>query len=133
MQNLLKEFENILRKEGRFISNDGKLLKNSIIEAGLHLDPLLLKLLIGNKATKEVFFVEIGSVLVFDKVKFQKFVSNKQFLSNSYTSFKNKIGLSDGGDGYLKQRNDVVLNWAYKDCVLEGGMVILPIFSGGLE
>ena len=120
-QNLLKELEITLKKEKRFISEDGELLKNSIIEAGLHLDPLLLKLLMRNRSTKRVFFAEIEGVLVFDKIAFQKFVSNKQFLADSYTSFKNKIGLSDGGDGYLKQRNDVVLNWAYKDCVLEGG------------
>lgn len=121
-QNLLKELETTLRKEKGFVSDDGKLLKNSIIEAGLHLNPSLLKLLIENKVTKQVFFAKVGSALVFDKIAFQKFVSNKQFLANSYTSFKNKIGLSDGHNGYLKESNDVVLNWAYKDCVLEGGM-----------
>ena len=122
MQNLLKELETVLRKEVKFVSDDGRLLKNSIIEAGLRLDPSLLKLLVENETIKEVFFAEVDSTLVFDKFEFQKFVSNKQFLKDSYTSFKNKIGLSDGEDGYLKQRNDVVLNWAYKDCVLEGGM-----------
>ena len=114
--------ETVLRKEVKFVSDDGKLLKNSIIEAGLRLDPSLLKLLVENETIKGVFFAEVDSTLVFDKFEFQKFVSNKQFLEDSYTSFKNKIGLSDGEDGYLKQRNDVVLNWAYKDCVLEGGM-----------
>lgn len=122
MQNLLKELETVLKKEKKFISEDGELLKNSIIEAGLHLEPSLLKLLMKNKVIERCFFVKVGNALVFDKIAFQKFVSNKQFLADSYTSFKNKIGLSDGGDGYLKQRNDVVLNWAYKDCVLEGGM-----------
>lgn len=120
--NLLKELEATLKKEKRFVSENGKLLKNSIIQAGLRPDPLLLKLLMGNKITKQVFFEKIGSALVFDKIAFQKFVSNKQFLADSYTSFKNKVGLSDGYDGYLKESNDVVLNWAYKDCVLEGGM-----------
>ena len=122
MQNLLKELEIILKEEKEFVSDDGKLLKNSVIEAGLRPDSSLLRLLIGNETTKKAFFIEVGTALVFDKIAFQKFVSNKQFLANSYTSFKNKIGLSDGGDGYLRQRNDVVINWAYKDCVLEGGM-----------
>ena len=122
MQNLLKELESILKQEEEFVSGDGKLLKNSVIEAGLRLDSSLLNLLIGNETTKKAFFTEAGTALVFDKIAFQKFVSNKQFLANSYTSFKNKIGLSDGGDGYLRQGNDVVLNWAYKDCVLECGM-----------
>ncbi|MEK7250923.1 MAG: site-specific DNA-methyltransferase [Bacteroidota bacterium] len=31
--------------------------------------------------------------MVFDKEKFMKFVDNKEFLPDSYTAFKNKIGL----------------------------------------
>ena len=32
----------------------------------------------------------------------------------------NKIGLLTNGE-YLKEKNDISLAWAYKDCVLEGG------------
>ena len=47
-------------------------------------------------------------------------VSNKQFLPDSYTSFKNKIGLIDDNDHlYLKRRCRVSL--ALQSCVLEGG------------
>jgi len=60
--------------------------------------------------------------MVFDKEKFLQFVSNKAFLPDSYTAFKNKIGLTgDGGTTYLSRHRDVVLAWPYKDCVLEGG------------
>ena len=121
MQNLLGELEELLQKEPKFVA-DGKLLKNKIIEAGLRPAPALLKLLMKHSKIKKHFFQKVDDVLVFDKIKFQKFVSNKQFLANSYTSFKNRIGLSDGDEGYLKESGDVVLNWAYKDCVLEGGM-----------
>ena len=31
---------------------------------------------------------------MFDKIKFQRFVSNKKFLPDSFTAFKNKIGFS---------------------------------------
>ena len=64
----------------------------------------------------------MAGTLVFDKVKFQDFVSNKAFLPDSYTAFKNRIGLTDGRGDYLSQSRDVVLAWPYKDCVLEGGM-----------
>ena len=57
---------------------------------------------------------------MFDKIKFQKFVTNKEFLADSYTAFKNKIGLTANGQ-YLTQSNEVVLDFPYKDCVLEGG------------
>ena len=59
-------------------------------------------------------------MLVFDKVAFQSFVSNKQFLPDSYTAFKNKIGLTANHE-YLTESKEVVLAWPYKDCVLEGG------------
>ncbi len=68
-----------------------------------------------------IFFTEAGGTLVFDKVAFQRFVSNKAFLPDSYTAYRNRIGLSQGDD-LLKQRQDVVLAWPFKDCVLEGGM-----------
>jgi len=60
-------------------------------------------------------------MLVFDKVRFQKFVMNKRFLPDSYTSFKNKIGLTTDEGDFLAESREVVLSWPYKDCVLEGG------------
>jgi len=58
--------------------------------------------------------------LVFNKDKFVKFVSFQEFLPSSFTSYKNKIGLATD-DEYLSENKDVVLNWPYKDCILEGG------------
>ena len=47
--------------------------------------------------------------------------SNKEFLPDSYTAFKNKIGLTNEQGDYLTNSQEVVLAWPYKDCVLEGG------------
>ena len=121
MQNLFKDLENLLQQEQHFIS-DGALLKNVVIEAALNLDSRLLELLMQSDTIKAHFFTEVSGVLVFDKVKFQDFVSNKAFLPDSYTAFKNRIGLTSGRHDYLSQSRDVVLAWPYKDCVLEGGM-----------
>jgi len=44
----------------------------------------------------------------------------KNYFNDSYTQYKNKVGLTIDGK-YLKQRNEVALVWPYKDCVLEGG------------
>lgn len=68
-----------------------------------------------------MFFSDVEGVLIFDKVKFQRFVSDTQFLGGSYTAFKNKIGLSDGDCHFLSESQDIVLSWPYKDCMLEGG------------
>lgn len=120
MQNLLEELIQLLSKDDRLVS-EGKLLKNKVIELALNMDAGLIKLLLKNESIKRHFFVEVGNVLVFDKIKFQKFVSNKQFLPDSYTAFKNKIGLVNENGDYLSESREVVLAWPYKDCVLEGG------------
>ena len=60
-------------------------------------------------------------MFIFYKVKFQQFVSNKQFLPDSYTAFKNKIGLVNENRNYFTDSREIVLAWPYKDCVLEGG------------
>lgn len=120
MQNLLDNLKNLLQKDERLVS-EGELLKNKIIELALKTDRDLIELLLSDKQMKEVFFTEVGRATIFDKDKFIKFISNKQFLPDSYTAFKNKIGLTVG-DEYLSEKKEVVLSWPYKDCVLEGGM-----------
>ena len=45
------------------------------------------------------------------------------FNKGSYTEYSNKIGLySNSQESFISQSPDVVLNFPYKDCVLEGGM-----------
>jgi adenine-specific DNA-methyltransferase len=122
MQNLLQDLRDLLAQDPRLISQDGALLKNLVIELGLKLDVDLLRLLLSHDRIKQHFFTPVDGVLVFDKDKFLRFVNNKEFLPDSYTAFKNKIGLSDdGGETYLSRRREVTLVWPYKDCVLEGG------------
>jgi len=121
MENLLDNLKKLLKKDERLISED-ELLKNKIIELAIKLDKDLIKLLLSDKKMKEVFFVNVDGALIFDKDKFIKFVSNKQFLPDSYTSFKNKIGLIDEKGEFISEKKEVVLSWPYKDCVLEGGM-----------
>ena len=121
MQNLLEELKKLLEQDERLVV-EGKLLKNKIIESALKLNVDLIRLLLKSETIKTHFFQEVDGVLVFDKIKFQKFVSNKAFLPDSYTSFKNKIGLVTENEEYLSESKEVVLAWPYKECVLEGGM-----------
>ena len=123
MQNLQNELINILQHEDALVV-DGQLNKNKIVEMALQVDPRLIKHLIKHDTFKTHFFTDVERVLVFDKIKFQRFVNNKSFLPDSYTAFKNKIGLTinDGTtDNYITTKSDVVLAWPHKDCVLEGG------------
>lgn len=119
-QNLFRELEVLLAQDPRLVV-DGQLLKNKITELALAVDAGLLKLLLSHEGMKKHFFTAVDAVLVFDKLKFQQFVGNKEFLKDSYTAFKNKIGLTTRTGEYLTNSREVVLAWPYKDCVLEGG------------
>ncbi|MFB6200075.1 MAG: DNA methyltransferase, partial [Candidatus Nanohaloarchaea archaeon] len=99
---------------------DGEFSRNRTIEQANKSDEELIGLLLSNERLKDHFFTEAGDNYVFDKEKFVEFVNNKQFLEDSYTQFKNKVGLKTG-DEYYREKKDVELAWPYKDCVLQGG------------
>ena len=121
MTNLFNELVKLLEANSLYMSDDGSLMKNKVVEAGLALNPELIKLLLEHDGLRRNFFVDIEGLTVFDKVKFQKFIMNKRFLPDSYTSFKNKIGLTNEEGDFLADSKEVVLSFPYKDCVLEGG------------
>ncbi len=93
-------------------------MKDAVVDAAMALDKALLALLIKDDRARKHFFLEVDEILVFDKLAFQKVVTNRNFLPNSFTEFSNKIGLSTQEN---LGANDIILEWPYKDCVLEGG------------
>lgn len=115
-----QKLEALLKTKPEHLGQDGGLLKTQIIH-GVHTDnPALIELLLSDSTVKAEYFKEIGGALVFLKDKFLTALEDKNFLANSYTAYKNKIGLMDN-EGLLKYRGEVVLNFPFKDCVLEGG------------
>lgn len=121
MKNMLDILIDLLKTQKRYCSNDGELLKNAVYEDAMKMNADLLKLLFNNEVTKERFFTDIDGISVFDKVGFGWVVNNREFLPDSYTRFKNKIGLVNNNGDYISTSNDVELVFPYKDCVLEGG------------
>lgn len=124
MANFYETLIEILKNDDRFFSNEGDLLKNSVYEAAMRMDSNLIDLLFKNDVTKSKLFKEIGNYSVFDKVEFGWIINNRQFLPDSYTKFRNKIGLIDESDKFISSKGDVLLAFPYKDCVLEGGQTI---------
>lgn len=118
---LYHELETLLRNDSKYCMDDGTLIKAKIVEDALNLQPDLLKYILSHAELKANFFSEVSETLVFDKVKFQQFVINKSFLPDSYTAYKNKIGLTDQEGRFISESREVVLAWPYKDCMLEGG------------
>ena len=120
-QHLYHELYDVLRMEDRYCTDAGELIKSNIQEDALNLAPSLLKLLLANESLNRHFFRDVDGIRVFDKVAFQKLIMNKQFLPDSYTAYKNKIGLTTDDGRFITDSREVVLAWPYKDCMLEGG------------
>ncbi len=117
---LYQILESQLKKEPNYVSDNGELKKWVVLNKAQNFDEELIGLLLDNSDLKQKFFIEIKSTLIFNQNLFIQFLEQKNYLNDSYTQFKNKVGLSIDGK-YLKQRNEVALVWPFKDCVLEGG------------
>jgi adenine-specific DNA-methyltransferase len=117
---ILETLQNQLKKEPNYITDNGELKKWVIINKAQSYDPELIGLLLEDNDVKDNFFIEIKGALVFNQSKFIQFLEQKNYLNDSYTGYKNKVGLNIDGK-YLKQRNEVSLVFPFKDCILEGG------------
>ena len=121
MENLFDNLLGVLKKDVKYFASNGELLKNAVYEDAMKMDASLIKLLLSDDACKSRFFTDVDGVLVFDKVGFGWVINNRSFLPDSYTRYKNKVGLVNANGDYLSTSNDVSLIFPYKDCVLEGG------------
>lgn len=121
MANFYETVLTVLKSDERFVAEDGTFLRNAVYEAAMKMDKDLIHLLLANDETSTRFFVEVDGVKVFDKMGFAWVINNRQFLPDSYTRFKNKIGLADENDALISNSGKVELVFPYKDCVLEGG------------
>lgn len=121
MKNFYETVLTVLKQDKRFFAKDGTFLRNAVYEAAMQMDADLIHLLLTNKDTKARFFKQVDDVLVFDKIEFAWVINNREFLPDSYTRFKNKIGLVDENGEMISTSGKVELVFPYKDCVLEGG------------
>lgn len=109
-----------LTEEPNYVSDEGKVKKWVVAEEACNYSPTLLALLLKDEQLRETFFVETAEALVFKTEAFLQFIEQKNYLSDSYTRYSQKIGLQIGGR-FMNQRNEVELVFPYKDCILEGG------------
>lgn len=120
MIKLKNTLEKILNEEPTFCdSESGELNYIKVKDSADMIDEKLISLLAENKELREKFFTRIKDVYVFNIQDF-KFFLDESKVDNSYTQYENKIGLADNS-GLLENRSEVVLDFPFKDCVLEGG------------
>ena len=115
-----KKLIDLLKTDSRFVDDEGELIKAAVIDRVWKIDRDLVKLLLSEPEIEKKFFDEIEGHWIFNINTFIGYISDKNFLANSYTRFRNKVGLNIGGK-FLRERGEVSLVWPYKDCVLEGG------------
>lgn len=118
--NILDEISEILNGIERYWINE-KLAKQLIIEDLRNNDTKLISKLLSNQAINEAYVQDIDGYKIFDKESFISMLRYKNYWQDSYTKYSNKIGLTVEGK-YLNYNSDVVLDFPFKDCVLEGGM-----------
>ncbi len=121
MITLIDKLNNKIKTDSYFLDESGEVIKDKLKTSALNMDKHLLDLLLSDEDLKNAFFTQKENVYIFDKVKFSWIINNSNFLPDSYTSYKNKIGLVDSKGDFLKNKDDVVLAFPYKDSVLLGG------------
>ena len=119
-QNFNEKLITLLKTNPDFLDESGELLPAAVKNHAWQLDHTLIRLLLSHPEIKSTFFEEIDEHWVFNHNTFIDYINEKNFLANSYTQFRNKIGLNIDGK-FLRERGEVSLVWPYKDCVLEGG------------
>lgn len=82
------------------------------------MDETIIGLLFNREETRNKFFLKINDAYIFKTKEFKFFIEEHKVF-NSYTSYPNRIGLSDGKE-FIMDRGDVVINFPFKDCILEG-------------
>lgn len=118
--NFNEKLENILKQKLKFCDTNNELLKQKVKSYALEFDEDLIGTLLDDADTREHFFKKISDATIFDYRKFIDFIDDKNFLLDSYTKFSNKVGLTVSNK-HIKQIDNVVLSFPFKDCVLEGG------------
>ena len=119
-QNFNEKLTTLLKTYPAFLDEAGELILAAVRDYAWRLSHDLIKLLLTDAEIKAAFFDEIDGHWIFNYNAFINYITDKHFLANSYTQFRNKIGLNIGGK-FLRERGEVSLVWPYKDCVLEGG------------
>ena len=110
----------LLKSNSDFVDDTGELLRDKVKLYAWDFDHDLIKLLLGEPKIKATFFEKVDEHWIFNNNTFVDYITDKNFLADSYTQFRNKIGLNIDNK-FLRERGEVALVFPFKDCVLEGG------------
>jgi adenine-specific DNA-methyltransferase len=116
-ENLKKVFSSFTE----YLNEGEEINKSKVIEDLKKYEPNLIQALFANEVINHHFVMKLGDI---QTIKIDEIISQvkyKEYFENSYTKYANQIGLSTENK-FLSYNSDIVLDFPYKDCVLEGGM-----------
>lgn len=114
-QELSNQLQMVLEEVPDFVDVQKNVLKPTVRLAARQGDFRLLDALTKSEVVREHFFRKASEHLIFLEEKFVHYLDSHEYLPDSYTAFRNRIGL-------VEENKSLVLSWPYKDCYLEGGM-----------
>ena len=117
---LIKMLKDIFKQFPNFWNGE-TLQRSLVIDAIQKKEADVIKALINNEKIKTIYSTDVDGVLIFDFDKLISILKYKEYWADSFTKYRNKVGLTSEGK-YLGYSSDVVLDFPFKDCVLEGGM-----------
>ena len=117
---LIKEINGILKDFSEYWE-EGTLQRTNVVNDIKERKPALIKALIKNYKIKSLYSTEIDGMLIFDFHALINLLQYKEYWADSFTKYRNRIGLTSEGK-YINYNSDIVLDFPFKDCVLEGGM-----------
>lgn len=110
----------ILKEDMRVWTDENEIDQPQLLKLIEKYDEKIIKILYQDDEIRKNFFVKIGEIFIFKYDDFKFYIEEHRPLDNSYTELKNRIGLTDG-KRFIKDSSDIVLNFPFKDCILEGG------------
>lgn len=117
---LEKQINEVLKSFPDYWDGD-ELLKNKVIEDLRDYKEELISKLLEKDLIRQTYSFKAGSATIFKLNEFISMLRYKKYWESSYTRYRTEIGLTSEGK-YLRYNTDVVLDFPYKDAVLEGGM-----------
>ncbi|WP_180070509.1 site-specific DNA-methyltransferase [Acinetobacter sp. YH16038] len=117
---LIQTLNGILKQFPKFW-NGKNLQRSLVIDAIQKKEVDLVKALISNDKIKSIYSTDVDGILIFDFDKLISLLKYKEYWADSFTKYRNKVGLTSSGK-YLDYNSDVILDFPFKDCILEGGM-----------
>lgn len=124
MNDIWLRLNRTLLQDDRLKAADGSLLRNKAADLLLANDEAIWQRIFADAELRRVFTVNIGRQTVWEKERLITALRTHAFMSDSFTAFKNKIGLADPENRLLVQSREIVLTFPYKDAVLEGGQTV---------